>query len=77
MHQTTVYTFDSTTFATLCLWYIRFLPGWSGQKLSVPLPKELKDRFQPEWQSRQQALKAYCSNICTVHQTVINKVQII
>ena len=46
MHQTTVYTLDSTTLATL--WYIRFLPGWSGQKLSVPLPKELKDPFQPE-----------------------------
>ena len=75
MHQTTVYTLDSTTLATL--WYIRFLPGWSGQKLSVPLPKELKDPFQPEWQSRQQALRAYYSNIYTVHQTVINKVQII
>ena len=52
------------------LWYILFLPGLSGQKLSVSMvlncPSSPKYQFKPVQKNRQHALRAYCSNIYTV-----------
>ena len=56
------------------LWCIRILPGWSGQKSSIPwmvdvaLPKRPINQFI---KSRQQALRAYCSNIYTVWKVLL------
>ena len=64
---------DSKTLATIQLWYIRFLPGWSVTRVrcillrsNVALPKRPINRFQPVWQSRKQALRASCPNVYTV-----------
>ena len=48
-------------------WYIRFLPGWSGAEIKctvyVAQPKRPMNQFKLDQQSRQHALRAYCSNI--------------
>ena len=59
--------------ATLQLWYIQFLPGWSGLGrnqvyFDVALPKWLINYFKPVQQSRLQVLRAYCPNIYTLYE---------
>ena len=65
---------DSNTIHTLQLWYIRFLPGFSGKKLSVRsmllCPKQSINQFKPVKQTRKQMQRANCRNIYTVVQKV-------
>ena len=54
-----------------CLNFVSFDPILAEIKSSVnlALPKRLITQFKPEQQIRQQALRAYCSNIYTVYLT--------
>ena len=56
---------DSKLSATLQLWYIQFLLGWSWQKsrVDVVLPKLPINQLKMVQESREQALRAYCPNI--------------
>ena len=60
-------------------WNICFLPCWFGAEikitLKVPSPKRPTNKFQLDQQSRQQALRAYWSNIYTVLPTLNFKLE--
>ena len=67
--------------ADLYLWYIWFLPLYSGQKIEcmmhASLPKQLNNQFMPVRQRRQQTLRAYCPNIYTVPMWILRHSRII
>ena len=55
--------------------FIRFLHGWSGAEIKctvhIVLPKLPINQFKLDQQSRQQALRAYCPNICTTVERIL------
>ena len=61
---------NSKVLATFWLWYISFLTGWSGQKCIVQCmllcPRPI-NQFKQVQQSRQQALRSYCSDIFNIY----------
>ena len=61
---------NSKLFFSLMQWYINFLPDWCGAEIKctvhLALPKRPINQFKLDRQNRQQALRAYCSNIYTV-----------
>ena len=68
--KTTVYRLNSKTLALVHLipsWLV-----WAKIECTVhdALPKWPINRFQPVWQIRQQAIRAYCPSIDTVPKTL-------
>ena len=68
LFSTEILTIEGQWILFFLLWYIWFLSDWSRQisSVHVALPKQTINQFEPVQQSRQQALRPYCSNIYTV-----------